>query len=145
MRDVSWFLSFTEPNGDCLEWQRCLNSDGYPRCSWGGNSNGKVHRIVCELSGQDITGKVVRHTCHNPKCINPKHLITGYPKDNVSDMDRADRRYRKLRSDMVAAVRELDARGLSRKEISEALGIDQRRVSEICLNKRDADGRLAGG
>ena len=29
---------------------------------------------------------VVRHTCANAICVNPKHLILGTQKDNIQDM-----------------------------------------------------------
>lgn len=51
------------------------------------------HRLVyCEHNGltlQDIAGQVIRHTCDNPRCINPQHLIIGSRADN--NKDRADR------------------------------------------------------
>ena len=54
----------------------------------GKNTNIKVHRYVYQLNtGEDITGKVVRHTCDNPKCINPSHLLSGTVADNNSDRD----------------------------------------------------------
>ena len=28
---------------------------------------------------------VVRHTCDEPACVNPKHLIKGTQKENVRD------------------------------------------------------------
>lgn len=56
----------------------------------------KLHRLAyCEAHGlslQDIAGQVVRHTCDNPRCINPEHLILGTSGDNVRDMDRRGRR-----------------------------------------------------
>lgn len=52
-----------------------------------------LHRLVyCEhnnLTLQDIEGKVVRHKCDNPRCINPKHLLLGTRADN--NRDRAER------------------------------------------------------
>jgi hypothetical protein len=30
-------------------------------------------------------GHVVRHKCHNPPCVNPDHLQTGTPRENVYD------------------------------------------------------------
>lgn len=77
----------------CMEWTRCLNTDGYPRALIQGNANAKVHREVYALTNpqEDITTKVIRHSCDNPKCINPKHLLSGSPKDNMQDRDNRDR------------------------------------------------------
>lgn len=36
-----------------------------------------------------MPGDVVRHTCDNPRCINPEHLILGSKADN--NRDRAER------------------------------------------------------
>lgn len=63
-----------------------LNPYGKPRVSM-------THRIVyCEANGihmDDIAGLVVRHTCDNPRCINPEHLVIGTKADN--NRDRAAR------------------------------------------------------
>lgn len=49
-----------------------------------------THRILYEITHQkDITGLIIRHTCDNPGCINPKHLLEGTHQDNVQD--RVDR------------------------------------------------------
>lgn len=88
MTTLSQILQHTTQVDTCLIWNRCLNTDGYPRMAYQGNSNGKVHRIVYELStGENIDGKVVRHTCDNPRCINPEHLISGTATDNMRDRD----------------------------------------------------------
>lgn len=53
----------------------------------------RLHRVVfakklgIELSS--LAGVVVRHTCDNPRCINPAHLIAGTKADN--NRDRAER------------------------------------------------------
>ena len=34
---------------------------------------------------------VVRHTCDNPLCVNPRHLVGGTQADNMQDMIARDR------------------------------------------------------
>lgn len=96
-----------ETETGCLEWQRCLNSDGYPRMAIGKNSNIKVHRLIYEIAtGEDITGKVIRHKCDNPKCINPEHLLSGTMTENMADRDARFRHgAAKLTPEQVIAIR----------------------------------------
>jgi len=82
---------------------RCLNTDGYPRAVIDGNNNAKVHRIVWELfNHRSAEGKVIRHTCDNPKCIKPEHLVLGTSQDNIKDMDNRDRRQGLSKKDCLA-------------------------------------------
>lgn len=91
-RDLSYFLNKTNKIDSCLEWQGCYNTDGYPRVFWKGSANGKLHRIIWELyTNKSATNLVVRHTCDNPKCINPKHLDIGTNIDNINDRTQRDR------------------------------------------------------
>jgi HNH endonuclease len=33
-----------------------------------------------------LPGAVIMHTCDNPRCINPKHLVLGTQAENIRDM-----------------------------------------------------------
>lgn len=75
---------------------RSLRPEGYALVGIPGVAGRCVnlHRLVycqannCQLA--DIKGKVVRHTCDNPRCIEPTHLIIGTVADN--NKDRAKRK-----------------------------------------------------
>lgn len=135
-KDLNKILSYTIPKGDCLEWTRCYNTDGYPRAVFDQNNNGKVHRVVYELHNQcDVSGLVVRHKCDNPRCLNPEHLELGTNADNMKDRDtRLRHGASKLTPNKVRCIRSL--RGVvPQKYIAEMFDIDSRTVSSVQLKR----------
>lgn len=74
----------------CIDHGQKGNRDGY------GHTQGTLlHRAVFVRSrGEGITsiaGKVVRHSCDNPRCINPDHLLLGTQADNMRDKSERGR------------------------------------------------------
>ncbi len=68
-----------------------MNTNGYGFVTVGGRRVA-AHRLAWALhNGADPTGKVVMHTCDNPPCINPEHLVLGTHADNVADKVRKGR------------------------------------------------------
>lgn len=52
-----------------------------------------AHRLAYEaVHGPIPEGYDVRHTCHNPSCSNPKHLLIGTRRENMQDAKEAGRR-----------------------------------------------------
>ena len=137
---LSDLLSNTILEGECMIWTRALNTDGYARMA----GNIKVHRLVNKLStGEDNHGKVVRHTCDNPKCINPNHLIVGTHLENIMDRDLRNRTYKKIAKEVVTKVKALlNLNSFTQKEIAILIGIDPRRVSDIKRNIYSDEGKF---
>lgn len=52
-----------------------------------------AYRVVWETyNGRPLAeNEVIRHTCDNTLCCNPKHLLVGVQADNVADMVQRER------------------------------------------------------
>jgi hypothetical protein len=78
-----------EGYGECMLYPGRIDRNGYGRCSWEGVGNTLSHRlsyaVAHKLSLEDIEGIVIRHTCDNPPCCNPNHLVAGTHGDNCKD------------------------------------------------------------
>lgn len=81
-------LYLPEPNSGCWLWEGSLNGQGYGLI-WTNDHGGRAdraHRVSVRLSGRVIEeGQVVRHSCDNPACVNPAHLLVGSASENVRD------------------------------------------------------------
>lgn len=72
-----------------------------------------ICRQIYEQNNSKIPdGFVIRHTCDNPSCINPKHLLVGTQQENIKDRDSRNRNAKgerihlaKLTEDIVKKIR----------------------------------------
>ena len=85
-----YLLARVKKVGECWEWTRALEGQGYPSVNnWMYDKYGthKVCQIVLIISGHPRPGKEygALHTCDNTVCINPDHLWWGTNNDNVQD------------------------------------------------------------
>lgn len=124
---------------ECWEWTAAKDNEGYGRIGQSRTRKVlKAHRVSYELNkGAIPEGMEIRHTCNNPGCVNPHHLIVGTHHDNMIDMALANRGAVKLSFKQVAAIREMRKRHkYSRSGITVWLanwfGVSQQHVSNIC-------------
>jgi len=126
------------PEG-CWDWSGGTTTFGYARF--------KVaykmyygHRISYELhKGTIPEGFLVRHSCDNPKCTNPNHLVLGTHEDNNQDkIERNRQAYgeshgnAKIKEIDVKEIQELVAwKTLTDREISSLLNTSLHTVQSI--------------
>lgn len=126
------------PSG-CLEWQGATRGNmGYPALINEPGASPRVtygHVVSFEYHhGPLATGEVVRHTCDNPICVNPDHLIRGSLSDNRLDTVRRGRdgdHGRKLTETDVLAMRDGFALGRTIAEMAMHFGISELQASRV--------------
>lgn len=133
-----------DTSGSCWLWTKRTDTHGYAQAKLDGRVQ-LVHRFVCRVAtGEDITGKVVMHTCDTPRCINPAHLRIGTQLDNIRDRVLKGRNgacrgddapWSKMNSEAVKRLREDFARGRNRNEISQAYGISKTQMYRIAYKE----------
>lgn len=141
-----WSNVRTAAPDDCWNYERDRDSNGYGRVTIAGKKM-RTHRfsymIHHELTQEDIKGIVIRHTCDNPSCVNPNHLIPGTPADNIHDAIERGRNAKgdkspksKLTAAKVAMIRSLHkTHGLNQAQLADAFGVHPATVNDLLLYK----------
>lgn len=143
-------LTNTQPTdaNACIEFQGArFSSGGYGAVRHEGQTV-RAHRLAyCAANGislASIAGVEVRHSCDNPPCINPAHLLLGSHADNMRDMFERGRRKAavgekvwtaKLTPDDVVQIRRANAAGESQRSIAFRIGLNPTTVRKICLRE----------
>tara|TARA_R110000782_G_scaffold9198_4_gene29788 strand:- start:2678 stop:3040 length:363 start_codon:yes stop_codon:yes gene_type:complete len=86
---IKRFWSKVKITDDCWWWTCHLDRDGYGLFGTWDNNKGKqwrAHRYAKYITdGLDPQLPVVMHTCDNPRCVNPAHLVNGTVQLNNLD------------------------------------------------------------
>lgn len=120
-----------EPD-ECWEWKLSRTSNGYGQVTFK-QEHYIVHRTLFILLN-GYAPPVVRHSCDNPPCCNPDHLLPGTQADNVRDMhERGRARSRslhgsenpraKIDEDQAAEILRLLHLGQNAMQVARTLGV----------------------
>jgi hypothetical protein len=144
------------PDTQCWEWQLAKNKQGY-----GTAESTLAHRVVYRwFKGEPPKGLDLMHTCHNPACVNPNHLIPGTRKQNLQMSIEANRYNKALRSEkrkafiaknlvngffvgktrrfsdgQVLGIRRLVAFGINKSVLGASLGVTEQAINAIAKRK----------
>jgi len=112
----------------CWNW---IGSEkrGYGRVSEGGKWY-FAHRSSYKTFKGDTKGKFVCHTCDNPMCVNPEHLVLGNNKENMLDAFKKDRMKTKLKIEDIKRIHSL-LPILTTREIAKIYNVSYRTISSI--------------
>jgi hypothetical protein len=130
---------------ECWEWQSTKLETGYGiirNIAPHKPAHLFAHRVSYYLTRDDPGPLYVRHTCDNPPCVNPTHLVLGTHQENMNDIkERGTRRQQgklpplehvaKRNAEMEAQAREMLEdwlHGASYKEIADKRGLSEATV-----------------
>lgn len=89
----------------CWNWEGA-KSNKYGEI-WYGSERYRAHRMSYIVFKNPIrSDQLVRHTCDNPLCVNPKHLILGNQQANMRDcVERTRQGSQKLNEEAVKVIK----------------------------------------
>ncbi len=129
--------------GQCWEWQGPnRHKFGYGQLRIKGRQYSAHQVAYIAWNGPIPLGMQVRHTCDNPLCINPRHLLLGTSQDNHDDMVARGRALTgernpasKLSDEDVGQIVSLVLQGATQTDVAKAFNISQPQVSRIMRGK----------
>ena len=129
------FLSLIEKGAKCWMWTGSVHHNGYGK--W---KRFEAHRYSYELhKGPIPDGLLIMHSCDNPLCVNPDHLMPGTIADNIADCVQKGRNARgermgsaKLTDASVAEIRQLYATGsYSARALGPVFGVSKTVILQV--------------
>jgi hypothetical protein len=132
------FWEKVDKSGECWIWTAAMLKTGYGSIRVEGKAL-RAHRVAYELThGKIPEGMLLRHSCDNPKCVNPAHLIVGTKRENTQDaLERGqhvvgeDHYKAKIPNQAIDTIRAALAAGVSGKYLAKQFGVDQSMISQI--------------
>lgn len=131
-----------DTNGCWICTSHHKDKDGYPRAVRNGKKQ-HLSRYIYSISNNNINidGMQIRHTCDQPRCINPNHLVIGTNDDNVCDRQDRNRQakgenngWSKLTNDQAKDIKYNHA-DKSTSELASMYGVGYDCIRQIRIGK----------
>lgn len=130
----------------CWMFTGAWSKDQYGVMRYNGKTKG-AHVVSYEIHiGPVPKGMRVLHSCDNPWCVNPNHLIVGTQQDNIRDMFNKGRDAphfgefhggAKLTDAAVIEIRQLAASGdYTHQEIADMFNVDRSAIGKVVRRER---------
>lgn len=137
-----WALTKAMPSG-CVEWQGANDGrGGYGKFHVDGRSVRAIRWIYDVYNAPRLTSRhVVGHTCDNPRCVAPTHLVRMTHRQNMRDKAAKGRvvvRAPFLTQVQVARVKDLSALDFTPRVIADLTDIKYTTVRAIVEGRRHA-------
>lgn len=132
--DTDFFMARcnVDPDTGCWVWQRSHHMQkGYGNFRWKKRTHSAHRESYRAHNGPIPDGMVVMHSCDNPACCNPAHLLLGTQADNLKDMRDKGRQARGEASRSVltnADVMAIRQSRLPHRDLAASLGCDEETV-----------------
>ena len=136
------FWTKVDKTDTCWIWQ-AGHVHGYGLFCVNGRSH-SAHRLSVIMDGRDPTGQVVMHTCDNPSCVRPDHLVVGTQRQNMLDMVSKNRHHMnhargeasgrsKLTADEVKDIRANTT--MTKNQLAKKYGVHRTNIHDILIRK----------
>lgn len=143
--DLARFWSHVDqrdPDG-CWPWTGTPDKDGYGLIRVDGRTWRATRWIFGQVNDEPLApDEMARHTCDNPPCVRPDHLLRGTALENSADQVERDRSLRgerhnmaRLNADAVRGIRIRHARGETQRAIAAGLDVSEATVWLIVHGK----------
>lgn len=133
---------------ECILWTGQIVKGGtgagygriFYRSDEGNNKVMSAHRVSYYIYNGPLDPElVIRHTCGNKSCVNPRHLVQGTQAENNRDRARLREDKRYLSQEQVAEIRKLTAEGrMTHVQIAAQFGVTVPSIDRIYTGRTHA-------
>ena len=129
------FWSRVEKGNDCWLWTGSTHVSGYGEFRFNSKLI-RAHRFSYEIHNGPLGSLYACHTCDNPTCVNPSHIVGGTHADNMRHMaERSRAGQMKLSPDQVREIREKLSSGATQSSLAKEYGVTCGTINHIHLRR----------